>query len=68
MKVRIKTFNGEFPEYLTEGKVYEAQGRLAKSEDNMYFSILADDGVEINTRLNNCIMWLGGGSWEIIND
>lgn len=35
MKVRIKTFNGELPEYLTEGKVYKCW--KSKEVDIFYF-------------------------------
>lgn len=55
MKVRIKTFNGELPEYLTEGRVYEAHN-INISKYNIYFSIVCDDGVLINTRLHECML------------
>lgn len=35
MKVRIKSFNGELPEYLTEGKIYECWEN--KKEGVFYF-------------------------------
>ena len=63
MKVKIKSFNGELPSYLTAGKVYDADeysvcGKLYMWDDT-------DDFVFI--RMKNC-PHLNGGSWEIVDD
>jgi hypothetical protein len=63
MKVKIKSFNGELPSYLTEGKEYY----LWHTSDMWTRGILADNGhnIVLSTDLNNC--WhLNGGSWEIL--
>lgn len=64
MKIRIKTYNGELPSYLTMGKVYEVvfdNGRgivSCESDDGFIFDACI---VAPSARLND-------GSWEIIND
>ena len=61
MKVRIKTFYGELPEYLTEGKVYIF-------EDTLYIGgYVLVDNKKIYIYLNNC-HHLNGGSWEIVDE
>lgn len=63
MKVRIKTFNGDLPEYLTEGMVYP----LDTTQDLESGDIYCDDGERIFIQINECA-FLNGGSWEIVND
>jgi hypothetical protein len=60
MKVRIKSFNGELPNYLNEENIY----RIDKSSD--YTFILEDDeGCLWMCLFNNCPN-LNGGSWEVV--
>ena len=61
MKVKIKSFNGELPSYLTLGKEYNVE----EWYDNFTCYILDDDGVEIFTLINNT-NHLNGGSWEVV--
>ena len=62
MKIRIKTHNGELPDYLTEGKFYEV-----KSRGILGFWIVTDELEEIYVLLDDCC-FLNGGSWEIANE
>lgn len=60
MKVRIKNFNGELPEYLTEGKAYEYK------EIKEYCGLVTvDNGCDYFTYLNGSAH-LNGGSWEVV--
>lgn len=60
MKVKIKSFNGELPNYLNEENIYKA----VQSSD--YTFILEDDeGCLWMCLFNNCPN-LNGGSWEIV--
>lgn len=61
MKIRIKTYNGELPSYLTMGEEYAAINVV----DCFDRTLLINGGIEIH--INNC-EHLNGGSWEIIND
>ena len=64
MKVRIKSFNGELPEYLTDGKVYE----VTNYDSNLDSGYVVDDlGSKIITILNKTAH-LNGGSWEVIDE
>lgn len=62
MKVRIKSFNGVLPYYLTEGREYEFSPvvNLANAGD-----IISDDECKDFILLNEC-EHLGGGSWEVV--
>ena len=63
MKIRIKSFNGELPEYLTEWKEYDAF-----LGDNVGGATFTDDfGNKAYCSLDNSCH-LGGGSWEIVDD
>jgi hypothetical protein len=65
MKIRIKTFNGELPSYLTVGKVYEVD--CFYENNQKYPCIYADNKHHIVLEINKC--WhLNGGSWEIVNE
>lgn len=61
MKVKIKSFNGKLPSYLTEGKVYEVidcfDDRVPMIQDDVNSIIFI--GLEYCQHLN-------GGSWEIV--
>ena len=63
MKVKIKSFNGELPDYLTLGKVYEFD---SWSDDNDG-SIQDDLGMGLYIFLD-CCDFLNGGSWEVVNE
>lgn len=62
MKVRIKTFNGGLPEYLTEGKEYEVV-----CGNGRYLDIVGDNEMPVLLDINDCDH-LNGGSWEVINE
>ena len=64
MKVKIKSFNGELPSYLTEGKEYDVD---CFYEDNRrYPCIYADNNHHIVLQLGNKCSHLNGGSWEVV--
>ena len=60
MKVKIKSFNCELPEYLTLGKVYDVIHGCG-----IYVDIAGDDGFPVFLDINDC-SHLNGGSWEVI--
>ena len=63
MKIRIKTYNGELPSYLTVGKVYEVD--CFYENNQKYPCIYADNKHHIVLEIHKC--WhLNGGSWEIV--
>lgn len=60
MKVKIKSFNGELPSYLTVGKIYEVvMGGFP------YVDIVDDEGDCINVNIERS-GHLNGGSWEVV--
>ena len=61
MKIRIKTYNGELPSYLTVGRVY----LLNTTNDLDSGDIIADDGQRIFILIDWCFH-LNGGSWEVV--
>lgn len=61
MKIKIKSFNGELPSYLTLGKEYKVE----EWYEDFTCYILDDDGDEIFTLINNT-NHLDGGSWEVV--
>lgn len=61
MKVKIKSFNGELPSYLTVGKVYG----VADSFDDRVLVIQSDINSIIHIGFDYC-RHLNGGSWEIV--
>ena len=61
MKVKIKSFNGELPSYLTVGKVYKVVDSFCDS----IFMIQNDINSISHIRFNYC-QHLNGGSWEIV--
>ena len=63
MKVKIKSFNGELPSYLTEGKVYEVD-RI--SEVTGLFWLYSDDG-KLDCFIFDYCLHLNGGSWEVVD-
>lgn len=60
MKVKIKSSDGELPEYLTEGKEYEASGH---PDVTMQIQTDFGDTITINMRES---AYLNGGSWEVV--
>ena len=66
MKIRIKTYNGDLPSYLTVGNVYEVieVDYLGFAD---LFSIYDDDDVLRIVNKEN-FDYLNGGSWEVVND
>lgn len=66
MKIRIKTYNGELPSYLTVGKVYESTGLFDGDEESPYY-ILNDKREHILICIYDCDH-LNGGSWEVVSD
>ena len=60
MKVKIKSFNGELPDYLTVGKEYEV-----KNFNGSSVLIESDHGELIFTEINGT-SHLNGGSWEVV--
>ena len=62
MKIKIKSYYGELPEYLTEGKVYEF-----KKLTSYCGLVVVDNGDDYFTYLKGSAH-LGGGSWEIVNN
>ena len=63
MKVKIKSFNGELPDYLTLGKVYEVVSILL--DGGNFPRIVTDDGFKLILCLYSCD-YLNGGSWKIV--
>jgi hypothetical protein len=62
MKIKIKSFNGELPSYLTMGKVYKAS-RLS----NDLFGFMSDDGRSMIATFKQSTH-LNGGWWEVVNE
>lgn len=64
MKVKIKSTNGEIPENLTIGKIYDAS-----RVDDHRIKIVCDDGKLITSNIKKS-GYLGdsekGGEWEIL--
>ena len=63
MKVRIKSFNGELPDYLTLSKVYNIRGR--REGEVTIFSIYDDTNERVWILLEECAH-LNGGEWEVV--
>ena len=62
MKVKIKSFNGQLPSYLTVGRVYSVFSFNGSSA-----LIRTDEGDLIFTEIRGAYH-LNGGSWEVVND
>ena len=62
MKIMIKSFNGELPEYFTIDKIYECKPR---SEHTFFLD--DDEGYRLLCLYDNCPN-LNGGSWEVVNE
>lgn len=62
MKIKIKSFNGELPSYLTVGRVYRVSGR----GDNV--KVIYDDNNSRTFISLDCCRHLNGGSWEVVSE
>jgi len=63
MKVKIKSFKGELPDYLTVGKEYEV---IAGVDSYGIAQIKTDDGYLCDIQLTAPSQRLNGGSWEVV--
>ena len=61
MKVKIKTYNGELPSYLTSEKEYEVIWQYGHG----VVDVIADNKITTTIDINDCYH-LDGGSWEIV--
>ena len=63
MKVKIKSFNGELPSYLTVGKEYEVVNWYGVAIKNpMIIDDLGDEIAIVVSKSSH----LNGGSWEVV--
>lgn len=60
MKVKIKSFNGELPDYFTEGEEYQAI-----NEDKYSMYVVDNNGDSAFCLFDDC-SHLNGGSWEVV--
>lgn len=65
MKVKIKTYNGELPSYLTFGREYDVVDTNSFGKKHDYQYIKDDMGRLIVINIKKANM-LNGGSWEIV--
>ena len=63
MKVKIKEYFGELPDYLTLGKLYKVEEVL----DVHLFLVEDDNGDAMIVFTEDC-GFLNGGSWEVVNE
>lgn len=63
MKVKIKSFNGELPSYLTEGGVYRVFQDCDLSPQYIYDD--TGSGERVYFLMDDC-PHLNGGSWEVV--
>jgi len=66
MKVKIKSFNGNLPDYLTLGKYYDVIEPDEFFSDGLYY-ILDDYKDSCLIYLEDC-GYLNGGEWEVVNE
>lgn len=66
MRIRIKTYNGELPSYLTVGKAYEVVGYYGIFPDKN--PLILDDNKDQIAIVLNKSSHLNGGSWEMCDD
>ena len=64
MKVKIKSFNGELPSYLTVGKVYE----VVFDNGHGIVSCESDDGFIFDACIIAPSARLNGGYWEVVSE
>ena len=65
MKIRIKTYNGELPSYLTMGREYLVHQTI---KNRIVNRITNDRGHLISINLNYGCVYLNGGSWEVVSE
>lgn len=63
MKVKIKSFNGDLPDYLTLDKLCKVEEVL----DVHLFSVDDDNGDTMIIFTEGC-GFLNGGSWEVVSE
>lgn len=63
MKIRIKSYNGDLPYYLTVGKVYEV---VTPMNYLGIAQIYSDFGFLCDVQLLSESRRLNGGSWEVV--
>lgn len=61
MKIKIKSYNGKLPNYLTESRVYDVLEKITV-DGQVFFNIIADNGAMASVSRHD----LNGGSWEVI--
>ena len=66
MKVKIKSFNGDLPDYLTLGKHYDVIEPDVDLISGLYY-ILDDYKDSCLIYLEDC-GYLNGGEWEVVNE
>lgn len=65
MKIKIKSFNGELPDYLTADKVYRVFSNCEFSPEFIY----DDTGTGARVYfLIDCCPHLNSGSWEVVDE
>lgn len=67
MKIRIKTYNGELPSYLTVGKVYEIEHIDSNGGRFIISDLDGDDDDYIVVSMIDC-KHLNDGAWEVVNE
>ena len=65
MKIRIKTYNGELPSYLTVGKVYEIEHIDGNGGRFIISDLDGDDYIVVS--MIDC-KHLNDGAWEVVNE
>lgn len=65
MKIRIKTYNGEMPSYLTTNGVYRVQQKCELSPQFIYDD--TGSGTRVYFSMDNC-PHLNGGAWDVVSE
>ena len=64
MKIKIKSFNGELPSYLSVNNEYEIEHIDKDGSYHIYIRSIDDYAC---IKMENC-KHLSGGSWEVVNE
>ena len=64
MKIKIKNFTGDLPDYLTENAVYRVQQQCELSPQYIYDD--TGSGTRVYFLMDDC-PHLNGGSWERVD-
>lgn len=67
MKVKIKSFNGNLPEYLTLGKLYDVINPDDEFFSDRLYYITDDYNGYCLIYLEDC-EFLNGGEWEVVDE